>query len=306
MKKLLIFIFAIAVVSLSSCLKDKPNTDFSSIGTVLELPYAGLQYFNQDAVTSSADTIVMSFGVNIASAKTLSTDTKYTVAVDYSLMTAYNAAHTAIAYVQLPEGSYTLNKTSGTIKAGQRLDSVKVTIYKNQLDPSKSYMLPIKLASTSNGILSGNFNAHYYHIIGNPFAGSYTWNFTRYNNSTGTGSPAGGTFTGGAVTIYPVIPTQFEVVSGYYLQTERYEVTFSQPDATHFNNFQIAFNAADVASVFTANGISITQNPVFGYGTAYDSSATYTYAQSLAFFTFQYVVFNGTAFRYCIDNYVHN
>ncbi len=305
MKKLLIFILAIAGISLSSCLKDKPNTDFSSIGTVLELPYAGLQYFSRDAVTAAGDTVIEDFGVNIASAKPLSTDTKYTVAVDYTLLDSYVAAHSLIAYQQLPANSYVISKTSGTIKAGQRLDSIKVTIYKGLLDPSKSYMLPIKLASTSNGVLSGNFNAHYYHIIGNPFAGPYTWNFTRHNNSDGSGAPNGGSFSGASTTIYPVSPTNFETFSGYYVQTEKYEVTFSQPDGTHFNNFQIFFDPASIANAFTANGISVTQAPVFGFGTAYDPAASYTYDQAIQLFTFQYVVFNGAAYRFCIDNFVH-
>lgn len=301
-QKSLIYILAIAGISLTSCLKDKPNTDFSAIGTVVELPYAGLQYFSRDAVTDVGPDIVKAFGINVASAKPLSTDTKYTVAVDYSLMTAYNSSPGAAnIYEQMPDGSYTIDKLAGTIKAGQRLDSVHVTFDKSLLDPAKSYMLPIKLASASNGVLSGNFNAHYYHFIGNAFAGDYNWHYERRNNGDGSGAPVGGSFDD-VVTIYPVTGTQFEVTSGYYLGTERYEVTFEKPDATHFKNFQVSFNPDDVASVFTANLIAVTQQPVI-FDPTYDPAKSYTHDEALQFLHYQYIVQGPSGFRYNIDQY---
>jgi hypothetical protein len=279
MKKILLFISTIAAISLTSCLKDKPNTDFSSIGTVLELPYAGLQYFGLDAVTDTHDTVVLKFGVNLASAKPLSTATNYTIAVDYALMTAYQATNSAVTYEQMPTGSYAISKTTGTIAAGKRLDSISVTVYRALLDPSKSYMLPIKLASTSNGILSGNFNAHYYHFIGNDFAGSYTWDYRRYQNGTGpgigkipsdpanAGSPPDITGLGQAGTIIPISPTEFQMQTGYNGQGVNYDVTFTRSvdPTTHivsYTNWSVQFLAGDIAK-WTAAGIANMVPPAF-------------------------------------------
>ncbi len=272
---------SLAAISLSSCLKDKPNTDFSHIGTVLELPYAGIQYYAQDAITSTSDTVVVSFGVNIASDYPLKTATNYTIKVDNTLLTAYNAANASPGYVAMPTNAYTISKTSGTIPAGARLDSIKVTIYKSLLDPTQSYMLPIALASTSNGILSGNFNAHYYHIIGNDFAGTYTWDYRRYNAgvlspattngvpsipSQGQGGPtSGGTAIGGSTVLVPISGTEFQMVTGYNGNGVMYDVTFTKTGtgaSATYSNWSVTFPADQIAK-WTSAGISNMVPPAF-------------------------------------------
>jgi len=274
MKKIL-FILTLAAVSLSSCLKDKPNTDFSGIGTVIELPYAGLQYFGNDAITDAGPTITRQFGINIASAKTLSTATNYTIAVDDNLRTAYNTANSAVSFSPMPAGSYTISKLSGTIPAGGRLDSVTVTFDKSKLDPSLSYMLVIKLASATNGILSGNFNAHYYHFIGNDFAGTYTWDYRRWQNGTGPGAglipsmnqgiPPDITGLGQTTIISPVTPNEFQMVTGYNGQGVNYDVTFTRTvsgSVVTYSNWSVQFLPGDIAK-WTAAGISNMQAPAF-------------------------------------------
>lgn len=293
MKKIL-FILTLAAMSLSSCLKDTPNTNFTGIGPVLELPYAGLQYFGRDAVTSGADTIVLKFGINMASVQPLSTATNYTLVVDPALTAAYNAKNSAVAFTTLPAGTYTISKLSGTIPAGKRLDSVTVTIYKNKLDPSMSYLLPIKLASTSNGIVSGNFNAHYYHIIGNDFAGVYEHYYTRWNVPDSTGAPSTPRSDKGTDTFYPVNPTSFTVVSDYYYQPA-YLVSFTKtgsgPTAT-YSNWTVTFPADQIASGLTGpSGGSVTLNsgPIFApHQIAYSSTRQYSFAESLKLFRFFY------------------
>lgn len=315
MKKKIYFITtilaAMAALSLSSCLKDPRYVNLAQSTPIVNFPLGGLSHFSADAITSSSDTIVQQFAIDVASASPPTSATTVNIAVDNTIITAYNATESAVVYQPMPAGSFALSATTVTIPAGQRVGIVTVTFYRSLISSSQSYMLPIKIVSGSGGaIVSGNFGIHYYHFIGNPFAGSYTQSFYRYNNATGTGAPAGGSFFGANANttgvISPVTPTQFEMTSGYYLGTERYEVTFTQTDATHYQDFQISLNAADVASIFTANGISVTQQPVFGFGTAYAPGTPYTYAQALTFFSFQYVVQNSSGFRFCNDVYVHN
>ncbi|MDB4900804.1 MAG: hypothetical protein JWQ63_85 [Mucilaginibacter sp.] len=307
MKKIL-FILSLAAVSLSSCLKDKPNTDFSGIGTVVELPYSGLQYFSLDAITDSQDTVIRQFGINIASAKPLSTDTKYTIDVSTSLLTAYNTKNTAIAYLPMPTGSYTINKLSGTIKAGARLDSVTVTIYKSFLDPTLSYMLPIELASTSNGILSGNFNAHYYHFIGNDFGGTYKQDFSRFNEADSLGAfSSGSSFTGGSAIFSPILPTEFNVPSGYAGGVLVYDITFTKTGTgatATYSNFAVSFTPASVTAA-TGAGITVTQAPVFFVNGKPGSSTitgSYTFAQAKQLFHFQFQA-HTSADRYLLDRF---
>ncbi|MDR3694124.1 DUF1735 domain-containing protein [Mucilaginibacter sp.] len=307
-KTIFILVLAAFSLSLSSCLKDKPNTDFSGIGTVIELPYSGLQYFSLDAITDAQDTIVRKFGINIASAKPLSTATTYTLVNSQALLTAYNTAHTAIDYQAMPAGSYVLSKTSGTIPAGGRLDSVTVTIYKNMLDPAKSYMLPIALASASNGILSGNFNAHYYHFIGNDFAGTYKQDFSRFNEADSLGSfSSGASFTGASAIIQPVSPTELNAATGYAGGAYTYDITFTKTGSgasASYTNFAVSFTTSSIAGA-VGSGITLTQSPVFFVNGKPGTSTLpgpYTYDQAVKLFHFQYQA-HTSADRYLLDRF---
>ncbi|MGZ3763550.1 MAG: DUF1735 domain-containing protein [Mucilaginibacter sp.] len=305
MKKRLYLITTIllsaAVLSLSSCLKDSRFVDFSKVGTIVEFPLGGTQNFAKDAITDAADTVTKQFAVNVASPTAPSTATKITLAVDNTIITSYNASQNVVNYLPFPTGSFSFTSTSITIPAGQRVAIVSVTFYKNQLDPSKSYMLPIRIANAGGLNISGNMGIHYYHVIGNPFAGTYNWHFERRNNGTGAGAPAGGSFDD-VVQIGPVTPTQFEVTSGYYVATERYEVSYTQVDANDFKAFNVILNADDITNIFTANGITVVQQPVI-FDATYNANTTYTFAQSLVFLHYQYIVQNSSGFRYLIDQY---
>ncbi|MGZ3750721.1 MAG: hypothetical protein ACXVAU_05565, partial [Mucilaginibacter sp.] len=127
------------------------------------------------------------------------------------------------------------------------------------------------------------------------------WHFERRNNGTGAGAPAGGSFDD-VVQIGPVTPTQFEVTSGYYVATERYEVSYTQVDANDFKAFNVILNADDITNIFTANGITVVQQPVI-FDATYNANTTYTFAQSLVFLHYQYIVQNSSGFRYLIDQY---
>ncbi|HEY6978892.1 MAG TPA: DUF1735 domain-containing protein, partial [Chitinophagaceae bacterium] len=180
MKKLSIFIIVLSFFA-TGCLKDDPNVDFSNLGTVVQMPYSGKGFFAQDAVTDAADTIVKTFTINIASTYPLNKDLNVTVGTDNSLVDEYNAYDPAVHYEAMPDSAYSFNETTITIPAGSRLDTLQVTFYKTKLDPSKSYLLPISIKDASGETISGNMSVHYYHFIGNPIAGSYSWEWIRYN-----------------------------------------------------------------------------------------------------------------------------
>ena len=264
---------SMAALSLSSCLKDSRYVSFSQGGTVINFPLGGLSHFGADAVTDAGDTIVKQFSVDVASPTIPTSATDVTIAVDNSIITSYNASQTAVNYNTMPDGSYVLSATKVTIPAGQRVGIVTVTFYKHLLDPTQSYMLPIKIVSGPSGsIVSGNFGIHYYHFIGNDFAGPYLQDFIR--------TPPGGNFTAQPVTILPVTPTQFEVGSGYAGLGIRYEVTFTKngtgPTAT-YTNWAIVMNPDDITNVLNAAGIAMTQNAVI---VGYDPAHAYTYTEA--------------------------
>jgi hypothetical protein len=305
MKKILYFISTIlllaGMLSLSSCLKDN-YVDFTKDAPVVDFPLGGTQFFGADAITEAPDTdangtIVRQFAVNVGAPKALGTPTKITLAVDFSIVTSYNASQTAVTYLPMPSNAYSFTATTVTVPAGQQYVTTSVTFYKNKLDPSKSYMLPIKIVSAGGLTISGNMGIHYYHFIGNDFAGAYLWDYTR--------TPAAGNFTGQPTTLFPVTPLQFEMNSGYYTGTVRYEVTFTKggtPAAPTYTNFAVTLNSDDVANILTPAGIAVTAPPVFTDPTVTPTSV-YTYAQALKIFDFTYSVLGSSGARVVEDRF---
>jgi len=251
---------------LSSCLKDSRYVDFPNAGNVANMPNSGLNYFGADAVL--ADTT--QFGVDYATANPNPAVT-ITLAVDPTIVASYVAAHPAIQYQQLPTADYKLSTTTVNIPAGAQYQIVTLVVNRAALDPTVSYMLPVKIASTSAGIISANSSIHYFHIIGNDFAGTYLHDYTRV--------PAAGNFVGGSATFFPDNPNQFEVMGGYFTGTIRYVVTFQKTGSgasATYSNFTIALNPDDVANIVTPAGITVVQQPIIQ---GYVAGTQYTYSQ---------------------------
>src|SRR5476651_2240692 len=90
--------FGAALLFFSSCLKDDAHLfNAETVPSVAELPLSGLYNFSSDADTKSGiDTITFAVGVTDANPPT--TPTTVTLAVDFTLVTSYNKANTAISY----------------------------------------------------------------------------------------------------------------------------------------------------------------------------------------------------------------
>ena len=300
MKKIIISTFSLAMILLG-CTKDSTINTSGGLfdrGTIIEIPYSGLENLSKDfiATTGVTDLITVPIIINVAAANgsPLSKDLTLTLGVQDALRTAYNnnGDTTHPQYLLLPDSSYTFTSKTTVIKAGTYLDTVYITFNPNKiiLTPTQNYMLPIGLTDAQGQVISGNFSTKYFHFLYNPLAGNYNWDFTRYNNATGSGTPNGSSFTGGTTSLLPDNSTQVEATSGY-TQTERYVFSFKNTGGV-LSNLKIDFNSDDVTNVFTANGISVTQYPQIVNADLVKKD-----------FTFQYVVFNGTAYRYIIDRY---
>ena len=303
MKRILITA-CITSLLFSSCLKDTTiNTISSPNSPLAEIFYdnnsnsvGGIENFSKGFVLTagSPTPVVTEFFVDFASGNYVNKDVTIKVGVTDSLRVAYNAAN-GTNYEAMPDSVYSLSPTSLTIKAGQALTASPFSVsFGLNLDPTRSYCLPISIIDASGQSISDNFHTVYYYTIGNPIAGPYTWDFTRYNTQDGSGAVNGASFKGHSNTFLPDNTTTIEVTSGYYTGTARYVLSFTGTTLSNLSNFALAFNSADVKNIFTANGISVTQQPVILKADAVNKN-----------YSFQYVVFNGTAYRYIIDSY-HN
>lgn len=250
--------------TLTSCVKNRNDlaTDFSNLKPIIEFRTpetnnVGLAYFSKAALfltDAEPDTVTMY--VNIASVNALSKDLSVTVDVNDAAISAYNSG-SDIQYEKMPDSTFELLQNQVTIPAGSHVGTVDIVFEKGKIDPTKNYMLPISITDASGENISGNFGTIYWHTIGNPLAGAYLWDFTRWGNPQQSGDPDIVDL-GEPTTFSPVSPTQVEVASGYYIQP-RYELTFSDDNGV-LSDFHVILNKDDVDAM-AANGVIVTNGP---------------------------------------------
>ena len=300
MKKSAIAIPVLISLFMASCLKDKPNVDFSGQGYIAEIstsslnstpnaPSGGLAFFSGatlDASKQALDTVT--FTVNIASDYPPTKDVAITLGANDAARAAYIADASKVQFLAFPSAAYTFPVTTGTVHAGQRLDTFTIYFDHSKLDPTQSYMLPISITAASGVTISGNMSTIYFHIVGNPLAGTYTWDFTRWNASDSTSTAN----TGHSVkptSFVPVSPTNVEVASGYYIGP-KYEINFVNTNGV-LSNITVAFNADDVKTM-TTGGVTITDGPNIIVADPVNK-----------YFEFQYQANTSSGPRYVIDKY---
>ena len=167
MKKISLSLLALIMLSLSACLKDKPAVDFSTVGTIIEiLPVngGGLENFagaklNFDATETMDSAAIV---LNIASPKPLNKPLTIGMALNDALRSSYNVANNS-QYDALPDSVFSFPVTTGTIAAGQRLDTLRVYFNPSKIDTTKNYMLPVSIKDAQGENISGNFGTIYFH-----------------------------------------------------------------------------------------------------------------------------------------------
>lgn len=222
MKNIFKFAF-VAFVSfgLSSCLKDE-EFDASEVGLnaanipdqpIIEIVGGGVSRFSNHVLSvdlsKASDTNRFRFSYTH---KGLAAPEDITVTFGYNAaaLASYNASVTNIQFEKLPDSTFSLPKTTATIKKGEKLSEfVDIIIFPGKVDPSKIYLLPISITSTSKGnsLISGNNAIIYLNIIGNALAGNYTTTGRRYNYSgsvswSGPPAPFPAGFTDGTTAAY--------------------------------------------------------------------------------------------------------
>jgi hypothetical protein len=257
-----ICIFVMA--ALSSCIKSREGrTDLSGLQPIVMIRESGLAQFGKQALTfpgiDEADTAY--FRINYAAKDVAPTDITVTLGYDENALTAYNSTvPESNQYEKMPDSIYSFTSTTVTIKAGQSFsDPVPFVVFPTKIDPVKNYMLPISITDAKGVNISGNFGTLYYHLIGNPIAGSYNWDWTRWNATDTTGDIVA---TSSGVAIFaPDDPTTVEVPSGYYTHP-RYVISFTNNNGV-LSDFQVSLNKDDVDKMFTPNGIAVANAPAF-------------------------------------------
>jgi hypothetical protein len=315
MKKISIYSLLIVTVSMfSSCLKDKgfenneyglkPNEGYNAEsvkilqgGTTTGDINAQKLNFADDAASLDSSSFNVIY-VNSATANPIAKTTiNITLGVDDAFRVAYNADPTnATKFDAMPDSTYSFTATATTIAAGQTMSpTLKIYFKPNKFDPSKLYMLPVVIKTVSNGIqIQKNYGYVIFSKIGNPIAGKYLWDFKRWNiptQSVGepTIAPNGGTFINDDTKFSPLDGTTILVESGYFIQP-RYQLSFTLVNNVPSNFSAIIYGPDNDALI--AAGVTVVEGP----NILIADPVTKRYK-------LQYQVFNGTAYRYIIDEF---
>jgi hypothetical protein len=296
-----IFIKALSVLALgfgmTSCLLegDDMNTPPGASSPILEMSYnidggnninTGLQFFSSQALLlnpgDATDTI--NFAATVQG--NFSEDVNVSINVNPAAI-ADNHANDGLNYALMNDTHYKLLNTTGVIHPGRTpYVEFRVVFYPKNIDFTKSFILPITVTNSAGITVSSNFSTVYFHIIGNPIAGLYKWEFIRIPTADGSG-PADTHFTGHQGVFLPIDPTSVHTNTGYY-DGGPYIISFDDDGAGNLTNFKAVIDPTAVAA-WTAAGIAITQDP------------TITVTSDLKSFTIHYRVLGGNGPRDVTD-----
>ncbi|MEJ0029461.1 MAG: DUF1735 domain-containing protein [Bacteroidota bacterium] len=282
---------------MTSCLDGDPmNTPPGGSPNLVEMSYvapggtlinSGLPYFPAQALllgpADEADTITFQVAVqggNVDRDVTVTLQLAPNAALD-------NFAKDAIEYEIMPDDQYTFLSTSQVIPKGKGFAEFQIVFYPPKINFSKSTILPITATNDAGYVTSSNYGILYLHLIGNPIAGVYDWQFIRYSDPAGTVGPDGASFAGATAVLSPSNPTTCTTQTGYYDKATPYIITFKGDTRGSLTDFRAILDPVYLAAVWDPAGISVAIPPTITPNAAQDK------------FTLHYV----TATRNCTDVY---
>lgn len=259
---------------LTSCLEgDEMNTPPGGSPPIVEMSYvseggtlfnSGLEprFFAAQALLLSpaAERDTVHFAVTIQGVQGgVTDDVNVTLQVDPNSVLD-NIANDKVEYSLMPSDQYQLTQTTATIPAGQSYVEFELIFFPSKMDFTKSTMLPITATNDAGMPTSSNYGKLYFHVIGNPIAGLYTWQFIRYSDPGATGSPDATSFEGETAVFSPVDPTTINVPTGYY-DHANYIITFDNDGSGNLTNFKAVLDPVWLAANWDSAGIQVATGP---------------------------------------------
>jgi hypothetical protein len=119
--------------------------------------------------------------VELDAAHVLDNDITVTIGADPTAIEKYNATQSNPddQYQLLPEAAYSFSTTTVVIPAGSIYsEPFTITFNPDEIDPALNLMIPVAIKSISgapsNIVAAPSTSVAYFHLIGNPLAGTYT------------------------------------------------------------------------------------------------------------------------------------
>jgi len=161
---------ALLGITLVACLDDdKYALDPSGTENVIEFydpsvptSPSGAIYPVWTATTEVQSSFVLEQTISYSGPNSNNSDIDLTLAIDPTALEAYNQQmindlHGG-TYTLMPEAYYEFTETTITIPKGQKKVTTSIEFFPDQFDLSKSFVLPLRIASSSEGTLSAHFS----------------------------------------------------------------------------------------------------------------------------------------------------
>ena len=268
------FVLFLAASLLSSCVKSRGGeTDFNNLQPLVMIPEGGLSTFSTEALvypaSDASDTAT--FHVNFAASNVAPADETIALAIDPTALATYNSS-SAIQYAMAPDSIFSYTTTTVTVLKGNNYTSaIPFVIYPSKVDPTKNYMIPITIKTAPQGAtIAVNYATIYYHLIGNPIAGTYEEYWSRWNAADSSGGAAGAAAYQediGPVTFAPNSPTEIAVVSQGTGETDVLDFTNSGGVLSNFTlgMFPVAGITIGSTSLLKADPVNGIYEVYFSY-----------------------------------------
>lgn len=187
-------------VSLVACLDDsKYALDPSGTENVIEFidpsvptSAAGSVYPVWTSVTEVGAPVTITQTVSYSGPNSNKSDIELTLGVDPSALDEYNdQQHRTLhgpEYEMMPDNYYEFTNTSVTIPKGETKAEVSFKVFPDEFDLSRSFALPVRIISSSEGILSAHFSvAIVAVVVKNAYDGIYSIKAGNIQRNSGTG-----------------------------------------------------------------------------------------------------------------------
>ena len=162
------------LAGLNSCLKDRnySATDFSHVTNVVDLPVNG---FHAVALNIKPEPEVIKIYVELGGPLPAK-DVEVTLAYDSAAIDDYNTAN-GTDYIQLADSSFTLPSLKATIKQGERLGFLTLSVISTKVDLSVAGALAFKIVDAQGISIADNLKSVVYSIgVKNKYDGQYSLN----------------------------------------------------------------------------------------------------------------------------------
>lgn len=172
-------LFAVAMVTLTSCLDEDPLFDPDKVDNVVEFFDIGLiaapgsVYPLYVSSFTAADEVELKIIVSYSGAKDNNQNINVKFRINSDALETYNESE-GTDYEVLPANLYSIDAMEVTIPSGQRQVEKTIKLFTNNFDFTKNYAIPLTITESSFGTISGNFNTAIYSVgAKNRFDGVY-------------------------------------------------------------------------------------------------------------------------------------